>query len=268
MYPSEPRQTTSEVVTRLAQLRDVVGASNDVHAVSPLAWAVIEGLYPHDLIERIRNAAEQCAAKARTRFLDLTMVPGAHRLIPEVNQLVTSKSRLSALSRIAGVELEPYPIAIAASHVNYYASGRLPLAFHSDGAAMVELIPLDAVDSTAATLVFRGARDDGLRLIEAGNDKAVAARIEAIPHQIGHSILMQGRRLLHSGSQTSYDRKLLVLAMRAIDEPWKDDNTIARLAMDYEPTEFIDEWVADELGRKLPALRARSIGSASDHHGL
>jgi hypothetical protein len=164
---------------------------------------------------------------------------------------------LQLLSQAAGTELEPYPIDVAAAHLNIYAGGRRPIAFHSDGAAFVELIPLDCdANDEAATLVFRGERDTGLALLRSPETHArVAAQVAQIPHVPGASVLLQGRRLLHTGSVTARNRILLVLPLRSEQEPWKDDNTIARLAMDYKSEEFLAEWVEDELRRKLPAYR-------------
>jgi hypothetical protein len=238
-------------------LAELAGSGPDYHAVSPVAWAVLEGLYSRRLIDGLLDAAHRLASQADSRFLDLKMLRGAHRLIPELREIMFDRARLDLLSEVAQTPLEPYPIDIAACHINYYESGRRPLAFHSDGAAMVELVPLDdGGDSCAATLVFNGPRDDGLELFEMSSSNDLPdSRLLRIPHRVGQSILLQGRRLVHSGATTDRDRVLLVFALRATDEPWKDDNTIARLAMDYEPADFLDSWIEDEITRKLPALR-------------
>lgn len=238
-------------------MEQLFGPGSDYHAVSAMAWAVLEGLYDNQQLAALRASAKRFEVRADSRFLDLTMLRGAHRLIPQASEIMFDRKRLHLLSEVAGTTLEPYPIDIAACHLNYYAGGKLPLAFHSDGPAMVELIPLDSHSVPGAgTLVFKGLRDEGLGILEASGSAGIPSdRIVRIPHLPGQSILLQGRRLLHSGAIVDNDRMLLVFALRAKNEPWKDDNTITRLAMDYSPSEFLDDWIQDELECKLPALR-------------
>jgi len=238
-------------------LQQITGGHIDALAISPLGFAVLRGMYDADLLRRISAAADELELSASKRFLNLRMLRGARRQIPEIGELIESRQRLDHLSQVAEAMLEPYPIDVAASHVNYYRAGEATIDFHSDGAAMVELIPLNAVSgATVGTLVYRGTRDEGYsRLLTSDTGAEVAHSTLRIPHRFGDSILLQGRRLLHAGEQSTQDRKLLVIAMRSSEEPWKDDNTIARLGMDYDPEDFLDQWVGDELGRKLAALK-------------
>lgn len=245
------------VVARVP-LQEVTHLDADPDAVSPLAWAVAEGMYDLDVLTAIREQAASLADGADNRFLGLNMLRGAHRSIPEIKDILLDSVRIGRLSEIAGIELERYPLDVMASHVNYYPGGRRSLAFHTDGAAMVEIVPLyGSLDDEGATLVFDGPASEGRTLLAAeGRDHIPEARVRTVRHAGGQSVLMQGRRLLHSAAATAHDRMVLVMPLRARDEPWKDDNTIARIAMDYPPEDFLEEWVEDELSRKLPAMRA------------
>jgi hypothetical protein len=239
-------------------LAGITGEHIDIHAISEVGYATISGMYDRATLRDIVASARQLRTASATRFLNLTMLRSAHRYIETIRELMHSTERLMYLSEIAGTPLEPYPIDIAASHVNYYSANEPTIDFHSDGAAIVELIPLDDVqDRDAATLIYNGKRDEGVAMqiedTECGYGNVWP--LIRVAHDFGTSILLQGRRLYHAGSITSSDRTLLVLAMRAVNQPWKDDNTISRLAMDYEVEDFLDDWVKDELNRKLPAYR-------------
>ncbi len=213
-------------------------------------------MYSQDLLRDISRAAETLVGVAETRFLGLNMLRAAHQALPQVQELVRSPERLGYLSEVAGVELEPYPIDVARSHINYYRAYEAPIDLHSDGSAIVELIPLDEIPDSGATLIYKGPRDQGYaKLKESPLDLDSDTCFLRVPHIFGQSTLFQGRRLLHGGSSACVDRKMLVIAMRSKVEPWKDDNSIARLAMDYDPHDFLDQWVQDELSNKLPAYR-------------
>jgi hypothetical protein len=247
-----------EVVERVL-LSEITGDDPDIQAISDIGYAVLSGLYdPLDLRKIVHEAAALSEASA-VRFLSLNMLRGAHRKIPLVRELIFSAERLSLLSEIAHTSLEPYPVDVARSHINYYEANKPTIDFHSDGAAMVEIIPLDEVDDqAAATLIYKGQRDQGLAIRSSTTAPVQdGSNIVRIPHRFGTSILLQGRRLCHSGSITPRNRILLVIAMRSATEPWKDDNTIARLAMDYEVDDFLEQWITDELTQKFPAYRRR-----------
>jgi hypothetical protein len=106
--------------------------------------------------------------------------------------------RLAALGEIAGVELEPYPLTTAGCHINFYAADTMPIAFHTDGAAMVELIPLvaDGDGDSGATLVYNGVPDEGEVVLQDGYSLSKDT-IERVPQEVGNSVLLQGRMLLH-----------------------------------------------------------------------
>ena len=222
-------------------------------------------MYSQDLLRDIGDAAGVLVGAAENRFLGLNMLRAAHQALPQVQELVRSPERLRYLSEVAGVELEPYPIDLAASHINYYRAHDSPIDLHSDGSAIVELIPLDEMPDSGATIIYKGPRDQGYAELQEGHlDLHSDTKFLRFSHIFGQSTLMQGRRLLHGGSTASIDRKLLVISMRSKVEPWKDDNSIARLAMDYNPREFLDQWVQDELGNKLPAYR-RAANARTKH---
>jgi hypothetical protein len=247
---------TSRPITKMSvSLAEITQGWHDTFAISELGFAVLGEMYDSSVLHEICHAASQLENTAETRFLSLHMLRASHRHIPQVQDLVNSSKRLEYLSQLVGTRLEPYQIDVAASHINYYHADQTPIQFHSDGSALVELIPLDETPGECgATIVYRGPRDEGYARLKSGEiDDSDTLKI---PHRFGESILLQGRRLLHSGSTTATDRKLLVISMRSRDEPWKDDNTISRLALDYPIEDFLKDWTADEVERKLPALRA------------
>ncbi|MFJ6699392.1 hypothetical protein ACIQM4_25400 [Streptomyces sp. NPDC091272] len=234
-------------------LSDITGCAHDVEAVSPLGYARYAHHYPGDLLDSILSEARRLAeheweARSADRYLGLRHLRAAHRAIPAVETLMHDSRRLRALSELAGVELEPYPITRAASHINFYRPGEVPIDHHTDGAAMVELIPLHTSGSAqgGATLVHQGPPEEGRWLL--GQEGALPAGRQAeIPQRVGHAVLMQGRRLLHSAQVLDDGERItLVLVMRSAAEPWKDGNSLARLLLD-DPLEAVhDEWLRDQ----------------------
>jgi hypothetical protein len=158
---------------------------------------------------------------------------------------------------VAGVELEPYPLTTAASHINFYSADTLPIALHTDGAAMVELIPLSATgrDDTGATLIYRGPPEDGEVVLQDGASLP-SEKFERVPQKVGRSVLLQGRMLLHGADTVRGGQRItLVLVLRSAVEPWKDDNTLMRLMLDDDLDQIQEEWIKDIEQHKLPAFR-------------
>jgi hypothetical protein len=241
----------------LRSLYELTGIRADPHRVSDLGFAVIDHSYEDELLARILHRARELRRAAQCKFLGLEHLRAAHVQIPEVERLMRDRRRLAYLSEIAEVELEPYQVTTAASHINFYSANTLPIAMHTDGAAFVELIPLIASGSRGggATLIFRGPRDEGELILREGRSLPDDS-IEQIPQHVGRSVLLQGRMLLH-GAETIPDgeRITLVLAMRSIAEPWKDDNSLMRLMLDDDLEQIQTEWLADVVARKLPAFK-------------
>jgi hypothetical protein len=241
-------------------LTDLTGADGRPRAASDLGFALMEHDYPPALLDavlaagrRIRAATEQ----PEEHHLGLDHLRRAQRLVPEVAELVHDPKRLSALSEVAGVELEPYPIGTSCSGVNFYRPGRTPIEFHCDGPAFVELVPLytDGSQDGGSTVVFSGPAEVGLTRLRRG-DRFDEGELVRIPQRVGRSVLFQGRMLLHA-AETLADghRVTLVLSLRSKAEPWKDNNTLGRLLRDDRPEEVESDWRTDVETRQLPALR-------------
>lgn len=166
------------------------------------------------------------------------------------------KHRLEYLSQLAGCELEPYPIPTAAAHINYYRRGEQAIGYHTDGAAMVELIPLyiDGPEANnTATLIYKGSASDRSSF---GEHQAPFSKDEVIrvTQEVGASVLLQGRCLLHAAEINSEsERVTLVLVLRSKHQPWKDDNTLFRLLQDDLPEDVVQPWVDDVVNRQYPA---------------
>ncbi|WP_030019985.1 hypothetical protein [Streptomyces monomycini] len=235
------------------ELSSITGHAYDVDAVCDLGYARYEHGYPEELLATVLDEARALArteweAQSADRYLGLRHLRAAHEAIPAVKTLMHDQDRLRALSELAGTELEPYPITRAASHINFYRPGEVPIAHHTDGAAVVELIPLHTAgtDRGGSTLIFQGSPERGRQLLEQGR-RLAADEHAAVPQRTGHAVLMQGRRLLHT-AQPLHDgeRITLVLVMRSAAEPWKDGNSLARLLLDDPLPAVHDEWVRDQ----------------------
>jgi hypothetical protein len=121
---------------------------------------------------------------------------------------------------------------------------------------MVELIPLiaDGDSDSGATLVYNGVPDEGEVVLQDGHSLS-KDKIERVPQEVGNSVLLQGRMLLHGAEPVRGGQRVtLVLALRSAAEPWKDDNTLMRLMLDDELAQIQDEWIEIEK-QKLPAFR-------------
>jgi hypothetical protein len=248
-------------VTESATLAEVTGGDGGAAAASPLAWARIDHGYPSDLLAAVLERGgrlREAVPAGGPRFLGLDHLRRVQDAIPEVAQLVHDRQRLAALSEIAGVELEPYPIGTSCSGINFYSPGRRPIEFHCDGPAFVELVPLhvDGAQSGGSTVVFQGPPEVGRRRLADGQELA-ESELQRVPQRPGASVLLQGRMLLHSAETlTDGHRVTLVLSLRSAAEPWKDNNTLGRLLNDDRPEDVVDDWQRDVDTRQLPALRA------------
>lgn len=244
-----------------ASLASLTGLQEpDPKRISDLGFAVAEHAYDQTLLAAIHERAmviRRQQSDDERHLLGLDHIRAAHKEIPEIADLMYDTERLAALSEISGTDLEPYPITRAASHINFYWPAKTPLAFHTDGAAMVELIPLysDGTQSGGSTLLYRGPAEQGKRLLSA-TGRLPHERLTQIPQRVGRTVLLQGRMLLHT-AETLADghRVTLVLVLRSKAEPWKDDNSLLRLLLDDRFEDVHDEWIADLRERKLPAFR-------------
>jgi hypothetical protein len=209
-------------------LSEITGRAHDVDAISPLGYARYAHDYPADLLDGILTEARRIAeyaweARSADRYLGLRHLRAAHEAIPLVKTLMHDRERLARLSDLAGTELEPYPITRAASHINLYRPGEVPIEHHTDGAA-----------------------EDGKRALRQGEALDTGQHMH-IPQRTGHAVLMQGRRLLHTAEPLADGERItLVLVMRSAAEPWKDGNSLARLLLDDPIDTVREEWIADQ----------------------
>jgi hypothetical protein len=241
-------------------LAEVTGGDGQPDAAADVAFARLEHDYPADLLAAVHEQGRRLRADAAPtgpRHLGLDHLRRVQRAIPEVAELVHDPQRLARLSEVAGVELEPYPISTSCSGINFYRPGQPTIAFHRDGPAFVELVPLhvDGQQQGGSTVVFRGAPDAGCeRLRTAGS--IPPDELLAVPQRMGCSVLLQGRMLLHTAEAlTDGHRVTLVMSLRSRAEPWKDTNTLGRLLRDDRPEDVEEDWRRDVEERQLPALR-------------
>lgn len=242
-------------------LVELTGGDGGGAAAGDLGFARLEHGYGADLLAAVHARSREIRAalpERGQRFLGLDHLRRVQDLIPEVAALVHDADRLARLSEVAGTELEPYPISTSCSGVNFYRPGQLPIDFHRDGPAFVELVPLyvDGTQDGGSTLVFCGPADVGAARLQA-TGRLAGAELLAVPQRVGSSVLFQGRMLLHS-AETLRDghRVTLVLSLRSRAEPWKDGNTLGRLLRDDHPEDVAEDWRRDVDTRQLPALRA------------
>lgn len=239
-------------------LCEITGVVDDAKAISNHGYARYRHNYDPQLLDRILKAAIRLEPRATQRFLSLKHLRSSQRHIPEVDRLIRDRDRLDFLSAIAGCELEPYPIPTAAAHINYYRRGEPTIDFHTDGAALVELVPLQITGTPprTSTLIYNGPAEVG-RQEQARDPAAFARKVSELRQDLGTSILLQGRRILHSADiHNNTERITLVLVLRSKHEPWKDDNTLFRLLQDDEPEDVCYHWVKDVTHRQYPAFRA------------
>lgn len=242
-------------------LVELTGGDGWPRAAGDLGLARLRHGYPGELLESVCAEARRIRAetsRSGERFLGLDHLRRVQDLIPAVRELVYDPDRLARLSEVAGVELEPYPIPTSCSGINFYRPGRLPIEFHCDGPAFVELVPLftDGAQHGGSTVLFAGPAEVGLARVRAG-DRFADTELARIPQRVGASVLFQGRMLLHAAETlTDGHRVTLVLSLRSRREPWKDNNTLGRLLRDDRPEDVEQYWRADVETRQLPALRS------------
>ena len=236
-------------------LESILGSFPSDRAISTLGFAQFHNRYDPALLKCILDEALRLESLASNKFLSLKHLRKAHVHIPQIESLMLDTHRLEYLSQLAGCELEPYPIPTAASHINYYRRGGPAIGYHTDGAAMVELIPLhiDGPEANTATLIYKGPASNrssfGEHQAPFSNDEVIR-----VTQEVGASVLLQGRCLLHAAEINSEsERVTLVLVLRSKHQPWKDDNTLFRLLQDDLPEDVVQPWVDDVVNRQYPA---------------
>jgi len=245
-------------------LESIIGSFPSDRAISELGFAQFHNCYDPEILTGILNEALKLESTASNKFLSLKHLRKAHIHIPQIESLMLDKHRLEYLSQLAGCELEPYPIPTAASHINYYRRGQPAIGYHTDGAAMVELIPLyiDGPKANTATLIYKG---NASAQSSFGEHQTPSSKDDVIriTQEVGASVLLQGRCLLHAAEINSESERItLVLVLRSKHQPWKDDNTLFRLLQDDLPEDVVQPWVDDVVNRQYPAYSsAKNIHS-------
>lgn len=126
------------------QLDELFGFLPESRA-SDLAYCELSHTYDVDQFATIAQSFQKhhLPSTGDSKFLSLTHLRGAHTHYPYVERVMRDKNRLDRLSALAGVELEPYPMTQAGSHINMYGHGHPPITAHNDGPSFVESIPME-----------------------------------------------------------------------------------------------------------------------------
>ncbi|MCG7430874.1 2OG-Fe(II) oxygenase [Dermacoccus nishinomiyaensis] len=229
------------------QLDELFGFLPESRA-SDLAYVEFSNTYDVDQFNEIARSfqAHHLPPAGNSKFLSLTHLRGAHTQYPYIARVMRDKNRLASLSELAGVELEPYPMTQAGSHINMYGHGHPPITAHNDGPSFVEVIPMEITDDYAGgeTVIHRSPPSEAFLGVD-NHDPGITL----VP-KVGKSVLMQGRMLLHHVNPIlSGSRVTLVLPLQSKREPWKDGNTLFRLLLDDPYEMVVDEWCAEQVRR-------------------
>jgi len=212
--------------------------------------------YDAALLAVIAHKAYQLRASlAKKRHLNLTYIRGAHVHIPEINELVGHTGRLAMLSRIAGIELEVYPLSIISSIITFQdADSEGSIVWHTDGIPITEMVPLAIEDLHGGELeLYRGSCEVGLARHYEAKEQIEASETVRLAHRPGYSILGQLMRLMHRVSPIERGARVtLNMNLRSAARPYIDDNTLCYLAADNPDFEWRDEYFADVRERQLP----------------
>lgn len=228
--------------------------------ISELGVAQRHHSYPPDLLETILAKAQKLKDPAsEKRHLNLRFIRGAHRLIPEINELIRWPGRMEELSELAGCELEPYPVSVIASTITFMGADHDDgaVSWHADGIPATEIVPLSIEDAEGGELaVYRGNYEAGLARLARGEEFS-EAEISLFPHRMGHSTLGQLMRVLHRTNPMARGTRVsLNLNMRSRERPYIDDNPMYYLGADNPTFSWMDEYVRDVKDRQLPAYLA------------
>lgn len=212
--------------------------------------------YPSDIVNYIvEKALELKRTHAEKRHLDLTYIRGAHRLIPEINELVQFDGRLERLSELAGTNLEVYPLSVISTIITFQdgaSSGSI--VWHCDGIPITEMVPLSISDLEGGDLqLFKGNPEVGLSRIYNGGEALSDDEIINVRHQKGFSIMGQLMRTMHRVEPiSSGSRVTLNMNLRSAKRPYIDDNNICYLAADNPDMAWKEEYIEDVLSNQLP----------------
>jgi hypothetical protein len=239
--------------------RDAIVGHETAWSVSDLGAVQFRHKYNPELLETIRRKALEIKNEHATRkHLDLTFITGADRFIPEIKEMINDPHRLDAVSRLAGVKLEPYPLSTVGSTVTFMSPTDGTVDWHCDGVPLTELIPLEITDP-----IIGGELEVYLGDCEVGRSKVnrnmplPERDILRIPHRMGYSTLGHFLGILHRTAPIRYGNRItLVLNLRSVERPYVDDNRLFYLAADTDQeSDWVKELTKDVWENQLPAYR-------------
>lgn len=229
--------------------------------ISDFGAAQFKHAYDADLLQTIAEKARAFKEKhAHKKHLDLTYIAGAHRQIPEIDELIHDKSRLDRLSELAGTKLEPYPLSVIRSTITYMGphDQDSTIDWHSDGVPVTELISLDISDPIIGgeLEIYLGNCEVGKSITDEGR-ALPEDKILRIPHRLGYSVMGQFLGILHRTTPIKYGHRLtLNVNLRSAERSFVDDNRPFYLAADTDHDDaWMDEIKADVWKNQLPAYR-------------
>lgn len=259
------------MTTCLAYGREEILGAPSHHQISDLGVAQYAHDYDPALLNVILEKALAIKAEAAARrHLGLNYIRAAHRVIPEIEELVHWPGRLDRLEALAGVRLEPYPISVISTIITFTSAtpDDGSITWHTDGVPVTELVPLLIRDTEGGELeIFRGPADEGLAR-QARREPIPEDRLLRIAHKPGHSVVGQLMRVMHRVRPMSRGlRVTLNLNLRSAERPYIDDNTLCYLAADNPELGWQEEYVADVRARQLPAYLAHQGSSGGGYGG-
>jgi hypothetical protein len=244
-------------ITRQASRTDLLG-QRTYWNISDLGVAQYRHAYPPDLLDTILSKAlELKESRSDKRHLNLRFIRGAHRFIPEINDLINWPGRFEELSDITGCELEPYPISVIASTITFMGADHDDgtVDWHADGVPASEIIPLSIDDGSEGgdLAVFGGNYEVGLARLAAG-EQIPSQETHTFSHQMGQATLGQLMRVLHSVTPMTRGRRIsLNLNLRSRERPFIDDNPMYYLGADNPTFDWVEEYIRDVKEHQLPA---------------
>lgn len=230
------------------------------HKVSDLGLVQFKHTYDRSLLDKItKKAVELKEEHAFNRHLSLRYIRGAQRFIPEINDLIYDAARLGNLSKLAGTELESYPLDVITSLITFMGPSDEDgsVGWHTDGAPVIEQIPLVLDKLEGGELqVYQGDSEVGLYKLSEG-EKFNENEFLCVAHHKEYSMLSQFFRVLHRTNLiTKGQRITLVLNLRSKEKSFINDNTSFYVGADNPDFDWFDQFRTDVRERQLPAYQA------------
>jgi hypothetical protein len=261
---------------RQAISREAILGHESAWQISDLGAVQARHGYDPQLLARIlERALELKDELCSNKHLNLTYIRGAHRYIPEIQELANQRQRLQRLGTLAGTAIEPYPISVISSTITFMgpSDGDGTIDWHCDGVPVTELVPLqiDEQIQGGELELYLGNPEVGRAMLERG-EELPRERIMKVQHKLGFSTLAQLLGVLHRTAPIrSGTRVTLNLNLRSVERPFVDDNRLFYLAADNDDdTAWLEEMTRDVQERQLPAYRRyqEKLAGSMAAHGL